>query len=251
MGTVAVNKQFTLYSKLFINTLASVKAKGKMSAVPQENQVPAQEATKQNDKEFNFAQIRQQLEREKQEKVQLREEVEKLKKLAQDRVSPPDDDTDDSDEPYVDHRRLKKELGKVVKQTYADTDTRIDAAVSRALSEERQRQWLKNNPDFHEVMKHAQAFADKDPELAESILEMPEGFERQKLVYKNIKALGVHKKEEPKPSIQEQIDKNRRSPYYQPSGVAAAPFVTSGNFSPSGQKDAYQKMKELQARLRI
>ena len=66
--------------------------------------------------------------------------------------------------------------------------------------------WLKNNPDFYEVMNHAQAFADKDPELAESILEMPEGFERQKLVYKNIKALGIHKPAEQKPNIQDKID---------------------------------------------
>lgn len=205
---------------------------------------------KQNDKEYNFAQIRQQLDREKQEKAQLREEVEKLKKIAQERISPPDDDIDD-DEPYIDRRRLQKELGKVVKQTSNETDTKIESAVNRALSEERQRQWLKNNPDFHEVMQHAQAFADKDPELAESILEMPEGFERQKLVYKNIKALGVHKKEEPKPSIQDQIDRNKRSPYYQPSGIAAAPFAPTGDFTPGGQKNAYQKMQELKSRLRM
>jgi len=87
---------------------------------------------------------------------------------------------------------------------------------------------MKNNPDFYEVMNHAQKFAERDPELAESILTMPEGFERQKLVYKNIKALGIHKKEEPKPSIQETIDKNRRSPYYQPSGVGAALMLLLG-----------------------
>jgi hypothetical protein len=223
-----------------------------MAVNPIDTQSTAQDQQngKQNDKEFNFAQIRQQLDREKQEKNQLKEEVEKLKKIAQDRFSPPDDDNDD-DEPYIDKRRLQKELGKVVKQTSNETDTKIEAAVGRALADERQRQWLKNNPDFQEVMQHAQAFADRDPELAETILEMPEGFERQKLVYKNIKALGVHRKEEPKPSIQEQIDKNKRSPYYQPSGVAAAPFAPTGDFTPGGQKNAYEKMKELQARLRI
>jgi len=204
-----------------------------------------------NDKEYNFAQIRQQLEREKNEKLHLKEEIEKLKKVAQSTLPSGDEDSADDDEPYIDHKRLKKELGKVVQKTYADTDQKINQAVSRALSEERQKQWLKNNPDFYEVMDHAQAFADRDPELAETILEMPEGFERQKLVYKNIKALGIHKKPEPTPSIQEKIDANRRSPYYQPSGVANAPYASAGDYTPAGQKNAYQKMQELKGRLRI
>jgi hypothetical protein len=80
---------------------------------------------------------------------------------------------------------------------------------------------------------------------------MPEGFDRQKLVYKNIKALGLHKPAIKEPSIQEKIDANRRSPYYQPSGVANAPYSTVGDFSTAGQKNAYQKMQELKSKLRI
>ena len=223
-----------------------------MSVNPQEvKQEATQEVQKTNDKEFNFAQIRQQLEREKQEKLQLKEEVEKLKKIAQEQLSPKDEDDSSDDEPYVDHKRLKKELGKVVKQTSADTENRIQTAVNRALAEERQKQWIKNNPDFYEVMNHAQAFADKDPELAETILEMPEGFERQKLVYKNIKALGLHKPPEPKSNIQDKIEQNRKSPYYQPSGVANAPYAAAGDFTPVGKENAYKKMQELKNRLRI
>lgn len=226
-----------------------------MSASPQEvKQEVAPETQKSNDKEYNFSQIRQQLEREKQEKLQLREEVEKLKKIAQEHLSPKEEEESGDDEPYVDHKRLKRELGKVVKQTYADTDNRIQTAVNRALAEERQRQWIKNNPDFYEVMNHAQAFADKDPELAETILEMPEGFERQKLVYKNIKALGIHKPPEPKSGIQDKIDQNRRSPYYQPSGMSSPGYgiVNGGkDYTPGEGKNAYDKMKELQKRLRI
>jgi len=221
-----------------------------MSAVPQENPVQTQEAPK-NDKEYNFAQIRQQLEREKQEKALLKEEVEKLKQVAQERLAPKDDDDVEDNEPYVDHKRLKKELTKVARQTATETDNRINNAVNRALAEERQKQWMKNNPDFYEVMQHAQTFADRDPELAESILEMPEGFERQKLVYKNIKALGIHKPPEQKSTVQDKIDQNKRSPYYQPSGVASAPYATSGDFTPAGKENAYKKMQELKNRLRI
>ena len=100
-------------------------------------------------------------------------------------------------------------------------------------------------------MKHAQKLVDKDPELAETILEMPDTFERQKLVYKSIKSLGLHKPEESKESIQSKIDANRRTPYYQPSGVASAPYASQGDFSPAGQKNAYDKLKELKNRLRL
>ena len=110
---------------------------------------------------------------------------------------------------------------------------------------------MKQNPDFYDVMQHAQAFADKDPELAETILSMPEGFERQKLVYKNIKALGMHKKEEPKATIQDKIEANRRSPYYQPSGMASPGYSSGGDYSEAGKKNAFDKMQELKKRLRI
>jgi hypothetical protein len=79
---------------------------------------------------------------------------------------------------------------------------------------------------------------------------MPDTFERQKLVYKNIKAFGLDRPEAKQPSIQEKIDSNKRSPYYQPSGVGSAPYASAGDFSASGQKQAYDKMKELQNRLR-
>ncbi len=100
-------------------------------------------------------------------------------------------------------------------------------------------------------MSHAQKFADNDPELAETILQMPEGFERQKLVYKNIKALGLHKPAQKQSTIQEKIDQNRRSPYYQASGVGSAPYASQGDFSAGGQKNAYEKMLELKKNLRI
>jgi hypothetical protein len=119
------------------------------------------------------------------------------------------------------------------------------------LQSEKQSTWLNTNKDFYEVMQNAEKLAQRDPELAETILRMPEGFDRQKLVYANIKALGLHKPEEKQPSIQEKIDANRRNPYYQPSGIAAAPYASAGDFSASGQKNAYEKMQELKNRLRL
>ncbi len=230
-----------------------------MSVNPTENQKqPVQEQViqdqKQSDKEYNFAQIRKQLD---QERLARQQAEEKANQLMQERVkleqnrSHVDEDDDGDDEPYVDKKRLKKEQVKLVKQITTDTDAKINNAVQKALAEERRSMWLKQNPDFYDIMSHAQKFADKDPELAESILEMPDTFERQKLVYKNIKALGLHNKEETKSGIQDKINQNQRTPGYQPSGIGTAPYATSGDFTPVGQKSGYDKMKELQNRLRL
>lgn len=216
---------------------------------PENNQAQAQ---KPNDKEYNFAQIRQQLEKEKQEKQQLLGEVEKLKKVAQQQFSSHDDE--DDDEPYVDKKRLKKELTKVVQQTASETDAKIEALVEKRLSEERKKQWLKENPDFEEVIQHAQKVQDSDPELAEMILHIPNEFDRYKMVYKHIKATGLHKPPEQKSSIQEKVDANKRSPYYQPTGIASPGYgVVNGgkDYSPVEGKNAYQKMQELKNRLRL
>lgn len=212
-----------------------------------------------SDKELNFRKQEEMFQKKlDQERAARIAAEEKVAKFGQQRVKEiPDnfeDDDDDSDEPYVDKRRLKKTLGNVVKQVSSDTDTKIQNAVQTALAAERQNQWLKNNPDFYEVMNHAQAFADKDPELAETILSMPEGFDRQKLVYKNIKALGIHKPPETKQSIQDTIEANRRKPNYMPSGSSGPGYgIYNGGIdvSPAEGNQAYKKMMELKSRLRI
>ena len=222
-----------------------------MSEIPPVNSSNT-ETSQQNDKEYNFAQIRKQLEQERLEKAQIRQELDEVKKVAQERMyRPPVEDDDSDDEPYIDKKTLKKHLVKFDQSVNTNTEEVVNNAVHKALAEERKNNWLKGNPDFYEVMGHAQSFADKDPELAETILSMPDTFERQKLVYKNIKALGMHKKEEAKPSIQETIDKNRRSPFYQPAMTGSPPYASQGDFSPAGQKNSYDQMQALKARLRI
>lgn len=215
-----------------------------MTANTQENQEQV------SNKELNFRALeqkyQQQLAQERAERERLQKEL-MQRQESQMQVG----DDDDDQEPYVDHKRLRKEQAKFGQQIKQETQTEIQKAVRTALNEERKQNWLKNNPDFLEVMQHAEKFAQMDPELAETILEMPEGFERQKLVYKNIKALGIHKPQTKEPSIQEKIDANRRSPYYQPTSVGAAPYSNMGDFSNGGQKQAYEKMQELKNRLRL
>jgi hypothetical protein len=211
-----------------------------------------QNGQKTNDKEYNFVQIRKQLESKNQENQQLKEELEKIKKVSQDRLTPPDDD--DDDEPYVDRKRLKRELGKVVQQTATETESKIQDAVNRALGEERQRQWLSQHNDFEQIMQHAQKIQDSDPELADIILNMPNTFERHKLVYKHIKATGLHNPAPAKTNIQDKIDANRRSPFYQPSGIPSPGYgiVNGGKeYSDTEMKSAYDVMQQSKRRLRI
>lgn len=202
---------------------------------------------KPSDKELNFraleAKYQKALEQERAEKERaLRELQEKIKVQY---------DDDDNTEPYVDHKKLEKKLNKFGQSTQSEIQKGMEIAKQQAKEELKQEMWLENNPDFYDILKHADKFAQKSPKLAESILRMPEGFERQKLVYENIKELGLHKPESKQPSIQEKIDANRRSPYYQPSGVGSAPYAATGDFSEHGQKNAYEKMQQLKKQLRI
>ena len=208
-----------------------------------DNQAP--ESAQRNDKELNSRALEARYERKLAEERQARLELEQRLK------SVPQDDDDSSDEPYVDHKKLEKKLAKFGEKTKQETQSEIKQAVNSALYEERKNSWLQNNADFYDVMEKAELFAQQDPQLANTILEMPEGFERQKLVYYNIKSRGLDKPQQKAPSIQEKIDANRKSPYYQPSGQASAPYAAQGDYSPTGQKQAYEKLQELKRNLRI
>lgn len=212
--------------------------------IPQETQEVQQQVS---NKELNFRALeqkyQQQLAHERAERERLAQELEKAHNLRSNK-----EDDEDDNEPYVDHKKLRREQAKFGQQIKQETQSEINKAVQHALKEERKQSWLKNNGDFYDVMQHAEKFAQADPELAETILEMPDTFERQKLVYKNIKALGLHKPPEAKPSIQDKIDANRRAPYYQPTGVTSSPYNSQSDFSPQGQKEAYDKIKALKSK---
>lgn len=231
-----------------------------MSTASQENQV--QQEVRTDTTEQNLAKQRQMYERkleaERQEKLQWQERAAAAEKASQERarMSPVNDDDDDDSEPYIDKKKLQKTLNKFGEQTKQQTRQEIQAAVAEALDNERRTNYLRENADFDQVMNEdtLAKFSTKHPRLAENILRMPEGFERNKLVYENIKALGLDKPEAKGPSVQDKINANKRSPYYQPSSVGAAPYDSgpSGkDYSESEKKNAYEKMKELKQRLRI
>lgn len=213
-----------------------------------ENTTEPQEA-KTTDKELNFRKLESRYQQELAIERAKRDELEKRINEMSSKSQIEEDD--ESLDPYVDHKRLDKKLNNFGKNTQSEIQKAMTQAKEMAKDELKQELFLENNPDFFQVLEHAEKLAQRAPQLAENILRMPQGFERQKLVYNTIKELGIHKPEQKQPSIQEKVDANRKGPYYQPSAVGAAPYHSQSDFSPSGQKQAYEKMKELQSRLRI
>lgn len=204
--------------------------------------------------EFNLANMRKALEAERAEKAQMKQRLDELEKLAkQNSYQKVNSDDDETDEPYVDPKTLKRKLSKF-EETIDQKIAKAAEEKARAIVEEQNRiNYVKQNSDFESTMQPEviQKFADKYPGMAEAILRMPDGFERQRLVYEAIKSTGVNKPEAPKETIQQKIDANKRSPYYIPASSGTAPYNGMGDFSVSGQKNAYQKLQELKGRLRL
>lgn len=223
-----------------------------MTAQEQNQQQPQE--VKQNDKEHNFRALEAKMMQERNARLEAERRVLEAERMLQERQAQSNnrsDEDEEDDQPYVDHKRLNKSLASFEKRMEMKIDQKAEEKARRMMDESKKTDWLRRNPDFYDVLQHAEKFAQEAPDLAETILEMPEGFERQKLVYSTIKRMGIDKPMVKQPSIQEKIDSNRKSPYYQPSGVGAAPYAAAGDYSPSGQKNAYQKMQELKNKLRI
>ena len=203
---------------------------------------------KQAEKELNFRRMESKYQ---QEVAYERAKREELEKRMHEMNQPKQEAEEEDNEPYVDHKKLSKSLTKFGQNTQTEIQKAMNQAKHMAKEELKQEFFLENTPDFYQVLEHAEKFAQKAPRLAENILKMPEGFERQKLVYNTIKELGLDKPEVKQSTIQEKIDSNKRSPYYQPTSVGASPYASASDFSASGQEQAYNKMKELQSRLRL
>jgi len=218
-----------------------------------DNQAPVQAETPQiSDKELNFRKLEAKYQQEVALERARREELERrVHEMSQSKQVDEVEEQEDDPEPYVDHKKLEKKLNKFGKNTQSEIKSAMQQAKELAKEELKQELFLESHSDFYEVLEKAEVFAEKHPKLADNLLKMPAGFDRQKLVYQTIKELGIDKPEQKQQSIQEKVDANRRAPYYQPSGVGMSPYSSQANFSPDGQKQAYEKMKELQSRLRL
>jgi hypothetical protein len=206
---------------------------------------------KNTDQEFNFrkqeAIYKKMLEDERNARLELEKKYLEKSSLQEEKL----DEEDDPEDPYVDHKRLDKKLAKFEKNIEKKIEQKAEQKAQMMIQQERRSMYLRENSDFNAVMNEEtiQKFADAHPKLAENILHMPDGFERQKLVYETIKTLGIDKPKVKESSVQEKIDANRRNPYYQPSNVASGAYANQGDFSDVGQAAAYKRMQELKKRV--
>lgn len=204
-------------------------------------------------KEDNLRRQREYYERLLSEAQEKGQELEK--KLAESH-KPILSDIDD-DEPYIDSKSLNRRLSAFQKQLEGTFEQKAEEKARSLINEDKKEIYLKSNPDFNKVMNGdlLQKFAEQHPRVAENLLQMPDNFERQKLVYETIKSLKIDEPQQKTSDIQGRINANQAHPGYAPSDTATAPYqgyVTGGkNYSPSEQKNAYEKMQELKSRLRI
>lgn len=198
-------------------------------------------------KEESLAIMRKGYEEEKAKRLDLERRLSDLEQSKPVETKRDEDDYDSS-EPYVDHRSLNKRLSKFEENLEKKVEALSEKKARALLDQEKMVGFMKANPDFEKILQDRdllQKFADKYPDMAEPIMEMPDTFARQKLVYQNIKALNLHKPAVEEPTIQQKIDANRRSPYYQPSGTNGPPYASQSDYSEAGQKGAYAKMQQL------
>ncbi|MBS3903759.1 MAG: hypothetical protein KGZ39_00350 [Simkania sp.] len=213
--------------------------------------VPAQNAENQpqiSEKELNFRAMQAKYERDLEAERNARLQAEQ-RAAAYEKSKAPEEEEDDDDQSYIDKRVLSKTLSKFEANLEKKIDQKAEARARAMIEQERQSTFFKSNSDFNNVMsaENIQKFAEKYPGIAENILEnVPEGFGRQKLLYQTMKEMGIGRKEEPKgSSIQETIDRNRQTPF-QPSSFSTPAYQgQKGDFSPAGQKAAWEKMQSL------
>lgn len=214
-----------------------------------------------NNKEANFRaqekalkdNYERQLAQYQSERERLLRDLEAAKQVAErERYSPKhEEDEEDDSEPYVDKKKLNKTLTRFEQKAQKQTQSEIEKAIQIAKQEAKKEAYLENNPDFYDILSHAEKLYTEAPEVANSILSMPDNFERQKLVVNTIKRLKLHKEKEENP-IQEKIQNNQRGQYYQPTNTATAPYQgTIADFSPAGQEAAYKKMQDKIKNVRL
>lgn len=217
-----------------------------------QNQPAIAETQKLSDKEINFRAFQAKFEREIEQEKRARLEAEKKVQELLLRTEHNSQDNEENDEPYVNREKLNKTLSSFEKKFEEKFEKMAENKAKALFEGEKQQNWIKNNPDFYDTLtNHANKLMEKAPQLAEALLKMPDNFDRQILVYNNIKALNLDKPEQKESSIQDKIDANRRTPYYQPSGIANSPSNFAGDFSPTGQKKAYEHLQALKSRLKL
>ncbi|HEX5553444.1 MAG TPA: hypothetical protein VFX43_09370 [Chitinophagaceae bacterium] len=204
---------------------------------------------KMSDKDINFARLRQEREHLAYELEKANIERQKLLEQMNARSSIPQEDDEDEDG-YIEPEKEIKRLKKALKASKFESQKQAEHVARRIVEEENKKNFLfrlkAEHPDYDAVVNDETALKleQQFPGMANSIKNIPDDFERRKLAYETIKSLNLHKPKKQEPIMQDKIDSNRKSLYYTPSSSGSGP-AQMGDFSPTGRKAAYEKMREL------
>lgn len=217
----------------------------------------AEGVDKKSEGEGHFAKLRQAKEKaelvaeqERQERLRLQQEVDALRAKHLNPASDDHDDDYDSDG-YVDNKHLKR----TIKRLENDFDKKVEEKLVKRLEEENRKNFMfklkSEYQDFDSVLNEETAakLEQSNPRLAAMILNIPDEYQRRAMAYEAIKTAGLHKKAEPakQESMQEQIARNQRSPFYIPPSSGHGSAAIGGDFSKEGRKAAYEALKKHKA----
>lgn len=232
----------------------AVEPSVKDGVAPSAQQPPA------SDKDVNFANLRKQAEEARYvasqaqlENQRLQQELESLKRQVS---RPVEEEDDETSEPYIDKKALKRELNRFK----ANLDQEVESRVARRLEEAQSRDFVyrlkAEYKDFDDILtpENASKLEQVDPDFAKEILAERDEYRKRKLAYHAIKAAGIHRKVEPprEMTAEEKIEANKRNPYYRPSasgqGTPSAPAVHSlggQRYSEADRKAAWERLKGM------
>lgn len=199
--------------------------------------------------DYNFAQLRKTLEAERAEKAQL---LQKMKEMESAKAPVPHDD--DGDEPYIDQKTLARKMSAWEKDLEQRFEKKAEEKARELLAQDKRNEFLKRNPDFENILapENLDKYSKDNPEEAEvwTQLRTENNFERQKLLYYQLKKQEALKKMGEVSSMQKKVDENRKNPYYIPSGSGTPPQASfGGNFDKTAQKNSYDLMQSLKQRV--
>lgn len=210
-----------------------------------------------SDKELNFRRLEAAREADRDARVRaelenqmLKREIEEIKVLLQPKEKDPLDEVED----YVDPARLKAKLSiertalerkakEIAKNTYQE--------IKKEEEEKEKKNYIarlkRDYPDYESVMNEStlMTLEQIDPIFLETVLSIPDDYERRAKTYKKIKSLP---KPEEKVSIQDKVAENQQNPYYMPSGSGNPSAVEFDIRSKSARESAYAKLKAAQKR---
>lgn len=161
------------------------------SETPSEDQ-----QSKRNDAEHNWAEMRRQRERDRQELDELRSAVNQIQRPKKDEV---EDDFGINDDDLLEGRHLK-ELKKELKQLKSELNAKEKSSIPDRLNSK--------FPDFYDVMtvENLNYLDKEEPELAKALAKDPDEYQRAVGAYKLLKRLkgkdGIHSAHDKKRAIE-------------------------------------------------